>query len=127
MTQEEVAIALKVTRQTISNWETGTAKPAINKAVDLAHLYGISLDALVGNVQSEKKKISGVMKRYEGFKGILYMQPTETQPFFPLSKIKDVEIVNVEASSIKIRIHKKKIVEQLVFSKDVLCFSKEVR
>lgn len=48
--------------------------------------------------------------------------PIQTQPFYPYTKIKDVE-----ATSIKVLIHKKKIVEQLVFSKDILCLLKEVR
>lgn len=47
-TQEEVALALNVTRQTVSNWETGNAQPSIDKAIEIAKLYGLSLDELVG-------------------------------------------------------------------------------
>ncbi|HHT98345.1 MAG TPA: helix-turn-helix transcriptional regulator [Clostridiales bacterium] len=127
LTQEEVAVALNVTRQTISNWETGTAIPTINKAIELAQIYGISLDTLVGNAKSELKKVSVIMKKYEGTKGTLFMHLIETQPFYPFTKIKNVEIIEVESTSMKIRIHKKDVAEQLIFLKDVLGFLKEVQ
>ena len=125
-TQEELASALDVTRQTISNWETGTAKPKIDKAIDLAKIYGISLDELVGNARTESKQISLVMKQYEKSKGTLIMCPVETQPFFPSSKIKNVEIIEVHSTSIKIRIFNKHSFDQLVFIKDILGFIKVV-
>lgn len=46
LSQQEVAAALDVTRQTISNWETGQAAPALDKAIALAALYRIGLDDL---------------------------------------------------------------------------------
>ena len=47
--QQEVADLLSVTRQTISNWECGQATPALDKAAELARLYHVSMDDLVGN------------------------------------------------------------------------------
>ena len=124
--QEELATALDVTRQTISNWETGRAQPTIDKAIDLAKIYGVSLDGLVGNVTSKSKQVSHILKGYEKSKGTLFMRPVETQPFFPNLQVKNVEIIEVGAISMKIRIHKKDSVDQLVFTKDVLGFMKEV-
>ncbi|WP_439653131.1 helix-turn-helix transcriptional regulator [Raoultibacter phocaeensis] len=49
MSQQDVAIALSVSRQTISNWESGSSAPDIGKAIDLAALYRISLDDLVND------------------------------------------------------------------------------
>lgn len=46
LSQQEVATALDVTRQTISNWEIGQAAPALDKAIALAALYRINLDDL---------------------------------------------------------------------------------
>lgn len=46
--QQELADLLDVTRQTISNWECDQGAPAIDKARQLAELYQISLDDLVG-------------------------------------------------------------------------------
>ena len=44
LTQEEVADAIDVTRQTISNWENGTSVPSIAKTQLLLSLYGKSLN-----------------------------------------------------------------------------------
>lgn len=46
--QQELADKLSVTRQTISNWECGQGAPALDKAAELAKIYHISLDDLVG-------------------------------------------------------------------------------
>ena len=45
--QQEVADKLSVSRQTISNWECDQALPAVDKAMELAQLYNISLDDLI--------------------------------------------------------------------------------
>ena len=42
MSQQEVADAIGVTRQTISNWELGQGAPALDKASELARLYGVT-------------------------------------------------------------------------------------
>lgn len=49
LSQEKVAEALNVTRQTISNWETNQAMPTIDKCKELSKLYNVSLDVLVDN------------------------------------------------------------------------------
>ena len=49
MSQQEVASALGVTRQTVSNWECDQGAPSLDKAADLARLYGVSLDDLVAD------------------------------------------------------------------------------
>lgn len=49
LSQQDVARALGVTRQTISNWECGQGAPAIDKAKELAALYSISLEDLVSD------------------------------------------------------------------------------
>ncbi len=49
LSQQQVADALGVSRQTISNWEGGQGAPALDKAAELARLYGVSLDDLVAD------------------------------------------------------------------------------
>lgn len=49
MSQQEVASALGVTRQTVSNWECDQGAPSLDKAADLARLCGVSLDDLVAD------------------------------------------------------------------------------
>lgn len=54
LTQEEVAEAIQVSRQTISNWETGKFYPDILSVITLSDLYAISLDELL---KGDKKMI----------------------------------------------------------------------
>lgn len=49
MSQEELSNKVGVTRQTISNWETGISAPDIKQAKDLAKVFNVTLDELVGN------------------------------------------------------------------------------
>ena len=60
-TQEQVAEALSVSRQTISNWETGKTYPDIVSVVKMSDLYNISLDRLL----KEKKSMSNYLNYLE--------------------------------------------------------------
>lgn len=71
--QQEVAEKINVTRQTISNWETGQGAPPLDKAAELAWLYGISLDELAGLAGLQKdlfleqpEKDLHVLRKLEG-------------------------------------------------------------
>lgn len=46
--QEQVAEKLNISRQAISNWETGKAYPDIDNLVMLSELYGASVDEMLG-------------------------------------------------------------------------------
>ena len=46
MSQEELAAALDVTRQTVSKWEVGDSTPELMKLIALGDLFGVSLDYL---------------------------------------------------------------------------------
>ena len=65
MSQQEVAATIGVTRQTVSNWELGQGSPALDKAAELARLYGVTLDDLVSD---EGARLGAV--RLEGIAGI---------------------------------------------------------
>ena len=54
LSQEEVARALFVTRQTISKWETDKAEPGVGNLKALADLYGVTLDQLTSHLQKER-------------------------------------------------------------------------
>ena len=49
LSQQEVAAALGVSRQTVSNWEAGQGAPALDKAVALAQLYHVTVDELAND------------------------------------------------------------------------------
>jgi transcriptional regulator with XRE-family HTH domain len=47
LTQQDVATAIHVTRQTISNWETSRSLPDIDSLMHLSTVYHVSLDQLL--------------------------------------------------------------------------------
>lgn len=49
LSQEEIAIKLNVSRQTIFNWEKGESVPNLQQAKKLSNIFNISLDELVDN------------------------------------------------------------------------------
>ncbi|WP_438432483.1 helix-turn-helix domain-containing protein [Gorillibacterium sp. sgz500922] len=52
MTQMELADRLGISYQAVSNWERGTSMPDISKLPDLAELFGVSVDTILGNSAS---------------------------------------------------------------------------
>lgn len=67
-TQEEIAEKLGVSRQAVAKWENGDTTPDINFCIQLADLYGTTIDALVcneyldNNDTEDGKHIFGVAK-----------------------------------------------------------------
>ena len=58
LSQEELAEQIFVTRQTLSNWETGKTYPDINSLLRLGAVFNVSLDELVkGDIQKMKEEI----------------------------------------------------------------------
>ena len=47
MTQDQLAEKLNVTRQAVSNWETGKTQPNIETLTALAEHFGVSVEALI--------------------------------------------------------------------------------
>lgn len=127
LSQEEVAEQLNVSRQTISNWENGTAQPALDKAVELAYLFDVSLDELVGKTVRQTNKISPVVGALLGQTVTIYLNP-ETDAWISVSKteLKNCEIIEVNPNNLKvIMTEKNQRVERLFFLKDLIGFKKE--
>lgn len=58
LTQEQVAEALDVSRQTVSNWENEKTYPDIVSVIKMSDLYNISLDHLL----KEEKSMSDYLE-----------------------------------------------------------------
>ena len=59
LSQEELASKIYVSRQTISNWETGKQYPDIQNVLLLSVLFGVSVDELIkGDLEAMKAKLS---------------------------------------------------------------------
>ena len=63
MSQQDLAQACMVSRQTISNWETGKTLPDIQSMAYLAEVFGVTVDDLVNQVAPELGKRVSVDKR----------------------------------------------------------------
>ena len=59
LSQEELADQLGVSRQAVSKWERGEASPDTDNLIELARIYGISLDELLGLKKDEPKEDKG--------------------------------------------------------------------
>ncbi len=55
LTQHDIAEILKTTTQQVSKWETGLQKMGIDKYILLANYYNISIDYLVGLIDTPRK------------------------------------------------------------------------
>lgn len=59
ISQDELAARIFVSRQSISNWETGKTYPDIQTLLLLAEAFGVSLDELIkGDVEEMKQEIN---------------------------------------------------------------------
>ncbi|MBQ9002801.1 MAG: helix-turn-helix transcriptional regulator, partial [Eggerthellaceae bacterium] len=54
MTQEQLAMLLGVSRQSVAKWEAGQSTPEVDKLVKMADLFGCTLDELVSGDLSER-------------------------------------------------------------------------
>jgi len=50
MTQEEFATALKVTKKTVSSWESGKTCPKLDKIEAICETLGVTYDSIRWNV-----------------------------------------------------------------------------
>ncbi|NLY98313.1 MAG: helix-turn-helix transcriptional regulator [Clostridiaceae bacterium] len=64
LSQEELALKVYVTRQTISNWENGKSYPDIHSLLLLSEAFGTSIDRLIkGDVEVMKEQVKSEDKR----------------------------------------------------------------
>lgn len=73
LSQEELGNIINVTKATISNWENGKSFPDSNKLLELAKLFGITTDCLLGSEPDQDEieifkgylRRAGIMKSWE--------------------------------------------------------------
>lgn len=69
MTQEQLAEALEVTRQSVSKWESGAGFPELEKLLRLSELFGVDLDTLLKGSAEEsvREDVHGYDAQMESF------------------------------------------------------------
>lgn len=78
LSQEELADRIFVTRQSVSNWETGRTYPDLQSLLRLSDLFGLSLDELIkGDIETMKEEINRLeiqkMNRWGGILALLML------------------------------------------------------
>ena len=78
LSQEALAEKLNVARQTISKWELNETSPDLKQAKELAKIFNISLDELVGNKRinnntSNAEKLASIILTTSKIVGILFI------------------------------------------------------
>lgn len=64
LSQEALAEAIYVSRQTVSNWETGKTYPDVHSLLLLSHLFDVSVDDLIkGDVETMKATTERAWRR----------------------------------------------------------------
>lgn len=54
MSQESVAARIGITQQAVAKWEAGEALPRAERLIQLAKLYGCTVDELLGGEEDTK-------------------------------------------------------------------------
>lgn len=67
--QEELGSQIGVTRQTVSKWEMGQSTPELEKLVELAKLFNMSIDRLVG-LEREEEVASSYRQTFSEMKSL---------------------------------------------------------
>lgn len=60
MSQVELAEKLNVQKATVSNWENGYINPSINKLVEIADIFQVSIDFLLDRDNREYLDVTGL-------------------------------------------------------------------
>ena len=55
LTQENLAEKLNVSRQAVTKWESGQSLPDIDNLKQMADLFGVTMDSLVGDIETKKE------------------------------------------------------------------------
>lgn len=110
--------------QTIFNRIIGDSESRIQKKFEPLMVYKVKLNG--NNKKRITNKPSAILKRCEGARGILIMNKTQEQPFFPHSVLKRTRIIEIKDVSMKIRIHKEEVMNRLIYIEHVLGFLKEI-
>lgn len=66
LTQEELAERCQISRQAVTKWESGESTPGLEKIVQLADIFDISVDMLIGrNEKDPIMKLKEIIKELE--------------------------------------------------------------
>lgn len=99
MTQMQLADAMMVSYQAVSNWERGNSMPDISKLPELADIFGITIDELLGNTTEAKFVESIAEEKEEAYieeKEVTMKELGEIATILPPSKTEELAEIITE-------------------------------
>lgn len=90
LTQKDLAEKLFVTAQAVSRWENGEVEPSISTVTDIAKIFNVTVDEIVGNPVEEKKPEVIVDKQYiykDAVQPVLGVCETCNKPIYDATEI----------------------------------------
>ena len=67
LTQEQLALKVGVSRESIAKWETKRVEPAIKNLVKLAEVFNVSVDKLLGVTIEDNQTVIGMFELLEEY------------------------------------------------------------
>lgn len=87
MSQENLAEAIGVSRQSVSKWESGQSYPEISKLIALSELFKVSIDSLVKDVEESTNKDNNENNYFDNLKFIMHYEYKSKRELFNLPLI----------------------------------------
>ncbi len=112
--------------QRIFNQIMGNSESDIEQNIEPLKVYKVSLNTSGDYQKVNSEKPSAILKRCEGAHGILYLHEDKQHPLLPHSVFKRTRIIEIKDVSMKVRIHKHKVINQIIHIENVLGFLKEI-
>ena len=85
MTQLQLADAMGVSYQAVSNWERGNSMPDISKLTDLCSTLGLTVDELLGVKEKTTAAVTKAMEKEE----LAVEELEEVAPMLPPEQVAD--------------------------------------
>ena len=102
MTQMELADKMNISFQAVSNWERGNSMPDISKLPELAKIFGVSVDEIIGTKSPLLDSIvNGRMEKYIADNGLTKDEIKEIAPIIKPSQAKHIFENIKDAADIK--------------------------
>ena len=90
LTQEEVASRIVISPQAVSKWENGNSEPDLNTLNQLADIFNVSVDELLGrdnNKENKKESPETEVVQEEADEVVNVPEKKETKPFWIVTSI----------------------------------------
>ncbi len=101
MTQMELADRMNISFQAVSNWERGNSMPDISKLPELAELFGVSIDEILGKKSDLiNNAANGNIEDYLENNNVSAKELSEAAPILAPKQV-DTVVKNIRISSIE--------------------------